>query len=188
MARAKNISPGLRLSPDSILYTSWDSRIGPIHAAATPKGICRIELGEFPGFAGFLEKTYHVKPYRQERPFGDLKGEMEQYLRGQLLIFNTPLVFLEGTAFYQKIWNALREIPYGQTQSYAWIAEKTGHPRAFRAVGQACGRNPVPILLPCHRVIATGGGLGGYTGGIPYKKWLLGLEQNNRQNSATGFD
>lgn len=81
-----------------------------------------------------------------------------------------------GTPFQRKVWGALRQIPYGQTRSYAWVAQRIGKPKAARAVGAACGANPIPVIIPCHRVVASDGSLGGYTAGLAWKKKLLRLE------------
>ena len=91
--------------------------------------------------------------------------------------FTAPLDLSAGTPFQRKVWQLLRTIPRGQTRSYAWVAQKIGKPRAARAVGAACGANLIPILIPCHRVIASDGSLGGYSSGLHRKKRLLKLEQ-----------
>jgi O-6-methylguanine DNA methyltransferase len=88
-----------------------------------------------------------------------------------------PLDLSAGTAFQQAVWQALCRIPYGETRSYAWVAGQIGRPRATRAVGSACGANPIPVIVPCHRVIASDGSLGGFSCGLKWKKRLLALEQ-----------
>lgn len=98
--------------------------------------------------------------------------ELDAYFAGTLRNFKTPLTLI-GTPFQQAVWAAVQEIPYGQTRSYADIARAIGRPKAVRAVGTAIGANPVWIIVPCHRVIQSNGGLGGYAGGIERKKWLL---------------
>jgi methylated-DNA-[protein]-cysteine S-methyltransferase len=102
-------------------------------------------------------------------------AQLEEYFAGGRRSFDLPLE-LEGTDFQRSVWLRLAEIPYGETVSYAELAMMVGRPHAFRAVGQANGANPVPIVLPCHRVVASGGGLGGYGGGLPMKRQLLTLE------------
>ena len=188
MAKTKSIYPGLLSSPESITYSSWDSRVGTIHAATSTQGILRIELGPRPDFPSLVEQSFGIKPHRNDRTLSNLKQEMDLFFLGRTFSFKTSFVFFHGTLFNRKVWHALAKIPYGQTRSYTWIADQIGHPRAYRAVGQACGLNPVPILLPCHRVIATGGGMGGYTGGFRYKKWLLHLEQTHVDPATTGFE
>jgi methylated-DNA-[protein]-cysteine S-methyltransferase len=104
-------------------------------------------------------------------------AQLGEYVAGRRTTFDLPLRFPGGTAFQQQVWLALATIPYGETVSYAELAEEVGRPGAFRAVGQANGANPLPIFYPCHRVVASGGGLGGYGGGLDLKRRLLALEQ-----------
>jgi methylated-DNA-[protein]-cysteine S-methyltransferase len=106
--------------------------------------------------------------------------ELDEYFAGTRTAFDVPLRFTTGTAFQQAVWRALAEIPYGETISYAELAAWVGRPSAFRAVGQANGANPLAIVYPCHRVIASGGGLGGYGGGLDLKQKLLALEGARR--------
>ena len=102
----------------------------------------------------------------------------EDYFAGRKAKYKGPLG-LTGTEFQKKVWQHLRKIPYGQTRSYAQVAEAIGHPGASRAVGTACGKNPLLIIVPCHRVVASGGGLGGFALGLKVKKDLLKWEQEN---------
>lgn len=102
-------------------------------------------------------------------------AQLEEYFAGKRRGFDLPLS-LAGTDFQCRVWRTLADIPYGDTVSYATLAAMVGRPTAFRAVGQANGANPIPIVLPCHRVVATGGGIGGYGGGLPLKRKLLALE------------
>lgn len=90
--------------------------------------------------------------------------------------FEGAISFLEGSPFQQKVWNALLQIPYGEVRSYQWLGNQLGIKRGGRAIGNACGKNPIPVILPCHRVVRENGHLGGYTGGIKIKKQLLILE------------
>jgi methylated-DNA-[protein]-cysteine S-methyltransferase len=101
---------------------------------------------------------------------------VEAYLDGKARSFALPLDWGDHSSFQMKVWEALRGIPYGRVRSYGWVARKIGRPRAARAVGAACGANPVPLLVPCHRVVAGDGSLGGFSGGLPNKKRLLTLE------------
>ncbi|MBN1411181.1 MAG: methylated-DNA--[protein]-cysteine S-methyltransferase [Spirochaetales bacterium] len=102
-------------------------------------------------------------------------GQLSEYFAGKRKDFHLPL-HPHGTPFQQKVWESLKTIPYGITASYADIAVKIGQPRAVRAVGNAAGRNPVPVIIPCHRIIRSDGSPGGYAGGIEAKKYLLNLE------------
>ncbi|MFZ5374106.1 MAG: methylated-DNA--[protein]-cysteine S-methyltransferase, partial [Campylobacterota bacterium] len=108
-----------------------------------------------------------------------LEQELREYFEGKRKEFTLPLA-PQGTLFQKAVWETLSTIPYGETLSYAQEAERFGNPRAVRAVANANGRNPISILIPCHRVIATGGGLGGYTGGVEKKAFLLALEQRQK--------
>lgn len=101
--------------------------------------------------------------------------ELQEYFAGQRRQFDLPLA-PQGTPFQQSVWQALRQIPYGQTASYKQIAQAIGHPTACRAVGGANNKNPLPIFIPCHRVIGAGGSLTGYAGGLDLKQGLLALE------------
>lgn len=112
---------------------------------------------------------------RRDGLFVEAKKQLKAYFSGKLQRFDLPL-HLEGTEFQERVWKALRRIPHGKTLSYAVLAEKVGKPKASRAVGNANGKNPLPIIVPCHRVIAHNGGLGGYTGGLEKKRFLLKLE------------
>lgn len=105
--------------------------------------------------------------------------ELEKYFSGKLKSFTVP-VALHGTPFQRTVWQALREIPYGETRTYQQIAEDIGNPKACRAVGAANGRNPIWIIIPCHRVIGKDGGMTGYAGGLEAKGFLLELEKENR--------
>jgi methylated-DNA-[protein]-cysteine S-methyltransferase len=102
--------------------------------------------------------------------------QLDEYFAGKRKIFDLPLSPV-GTPFQQKVWKALQQIPYGETISYAQLAQSVDNPKACRAVGSANGKNPVAIIIPCHRVINTGGKLGGYAYGLEIKKQLLDLEQ-----------
>lgn len=101
--------------------------------------------------------------------------QLEEYFARERKEFDLPIE-LAGTPFQREVWQSLADIPYGETVSYAELATMVGRPRAFRAVGQANGANPIPIVLPCHRVVASGGGIGGYGGGLEMKRQLLALE------------
>jgi methylated-DNA-[protein]-cysteine S-methyltransferase len=115
------------------------------------------------------------EPGAVPEPLAAAVAQLGEYFAGRRRRFDIP-VQVSGTPFQERVWLELREIPFGETVSYAELATMVGHPKAFRAVGQANGANPVPIVLPCHRVIAAGGGLGGYGGGLPMKRRLLALE------------
>jgi len=111
------------------------------------------------------------------RLFTDLVKRFQAYFSGKKADFQDTLDYSGFTAFQRRVWEVTRRIPYGQTRSYGWVAQQMGKPNAARAVGQALGRNPFPIIVPCHRVLAGDGGLGGFSGGLETKKTLLKLEK-----------
>ncbi len=113
---------------------------------------------------------------RSDSRFDDLANRFRDYFRGGRQTFPDDLDLSSGTPFQQAVWRTARSIPYGETRSYGWIAAAIGRPRAARAVGQAMGSNPLGIIIPCHRVVAGDGGLGGFGGGLDMKRRLLGIE------------
>jgi methylated-DNA-[protein]-cysteine S-methyltransferase len=119
---------------------------------------------------------------RDDGPFRAVRRQLEAYFEGELSEFDVPLN-PAGTPFQRRVWEELRRIPYGTTISYGELARRVGNPAASRAVGAANGKNPIAIIVPCHRVIASDGGLGGFGGGLDRKEWLLGLEAHARRNS-----
>ena len=171
--------------PDTV---SYDSRmfpsVGRIYVAATHQGICRISLPAHP--VEFFFKTVIKKHdprifIQNNRLFDSLYIQLDEYLTGRRAVFSIPLD-LRGTPFQSEVWEALTQIPYGETRSYGEMARLIGRPKAVRAIGQANHVNPVPILIPCHRVIGAQGELVGYGGGIPLKKHFLTLEKKFRCN------
>ncbi len=104
------------------------------------------------------------------------RRQLADYFSGQLREFHQDIIFLKGSDFERTVWLSLRAIPYGETRTYKWLAEKIGNPKAVRAVGRALSRNPVPIVLPCHRIIESDGSIGGYSSGVDMKRRLLDME------------
>lgn len=161
----------------------WDevtSPLGPCFVMATENGVCwtgtpgtSLEEG--------LVRTKRWLPFEsvaqesQVEPLRQAVQELQRYFAGEKVSFSC-LLDLQGTPFQVSVWQALRKIPYGETRSYAEIAQATGRPAAVRAVGAANGANPIAIIVPCHRVIGSDGTLTGYGGGLPTKSWLLSLE------------
>jgi len=111
--------------------------------------------------------------------------ELNLYFQGHLKRFTLPIEIGGGSEFDRKVWSKLEQIPYGETVSYGFIADKIGDPKAARAVGNACGLNPLPIIIPCHRVTESSGKLGGFTGGLAKKKMLLKLEGSLKQHAKS---
>lgn len=157
-----------------------DSAIGTLRVASTSEGLAYVELphADGRGLAGWLRRVAPdaqcVEGYAPNR---QAIREIQEYLEGKRTSFGLALD-LRGTPFQLEVWSALREIPYGETRSYAEIARALGRPRALRAVGAANGANPLAIVVPCHRVIESGGRLGGYAGGLALKAKLLAMEQS----------
>ena len=158
------------------------SPVGPLFLAASPKGLVRLE---FEAHALKLNpKTTQLKESRELlRPYLD---QLNEYFAGQRREFSIPLD-LRGTEFQLKCWRALLDIPYGETRSYRDLARAIGHANAFRAVGMSNNRNPVAIVVPCHRVIAADGSLCGYGGGLDIKRKLLELESAQLPGSGGLF-
>lgn len=129
-------------------------------------GISCLRVEDHPGAALAHERAAYAM----------VQHELDAYFSGTLRNFKTPIALI-GTPFQRAVWAAVQAIPYGQTRSYADIARAIGKPKAVRAVGQAIGANPVWIIVPCHRVIQSSGGLGGYAGGVERKQWLLEHER-----------
>ncbi len=156
-----------------LYYTTWDSPMGRLLLAASEKGLVRLEFrGGREGIPASDADTRWVEAPPKLEPY---RRELGEYFAGRRRKFSLPLD-LRGTPFQKRCWRALLQIPYGETRTYAEIARAVGHPRAFRAVGGANHDNPIAIVVPCHRVIASNGTLGGYGGGLPLKEKLLRLE------------
>jgi O-6-methylguanine DNA methyltransferase len=157
-----------------------DSPIGTLRLASTSAGLAFVELPRASGrgLCGWLRRCMPgatcVEGFAPNRA---AIRQIQEYLEGKRCAFDLALD-LRGTAFQLEVWSALREIPYGETRTYAEQARAIGRPRATRAVGTANGANPLSLVVPCHRVIASGGRLGGYGGGLDLKRRLLAMEQS----------
>lgn len=163
----------------TIRYTFHATPFGEVLLAATDKGICTLmlsPLGEEQLLGPVREKS-GVILIREGEAFRGIVRELDRYFQGTRMKFDDDLDLRGGTTFQVKVWTVLRQIPYGETRSYKWVASKLGDPYSVRAVGQAVGQNPVPIIIPCHRVIHENGSLGGFSGGILWKQRLLALER-----------
>lgn len=154
-------------------YTYFPSPIGDLLLAGAGE---QLSLIGFPEGKGRMRHAEVWLP--DDSAFGEVKRQLAAYFGGELTCFTLPLS-PRGTAFQQQVWEALRTIPYGQTRSYGEVARQIGKPQASRAVGAANGRNPLPIVIPCHRVIGSTGTLTGFGGGLEAKAVLLRLEQRH---------
>jgi methylated-DNA-[protein]-cysteine S-methyltransferase len=158
------------------MYYSWfDSPVGPLLLAGTNAGLRLVSFS-----AGKRRKSVDNEWCADAAAFTEVVRQLQSYFAGERKSFDLPLV-LEGTDFQKRIWTALQNIPYGETVSYKMLAERVGSPKAVRAVGAANGANPIPIIIPCHRVIGNDGSLTGFGGGLPLKKKLLELESRQLQ-------
>ena len=164
-----------------IVHTAWvESPIGRLRIASTENGVAYLELPHASGrgLAGWLKR--YAPDARCEENYARNRraiGQLIEYLDGKREAFDLELD-LRGTPFQRRVWNALLEIPYGETRSYQELARSIRRPKAVRAVGAANGANPVALIVPCHRVVQTGGRLGGYGGGLELKARLLAMESN----------
>ena len=146
-----------------MITTIYQSPIGPLYIAETAGAITHLKFSPISGEAG--ESPLLKECFKQ----------LDAYFGGKLQSFDLPLA-PAGTSFQKRVWEALKTIPYGQTRSYKMLAEAVDSPRGYRAVGLANNRNPISIIVPCHRVVGASGGLTGYGGGLPNKAYLLELE------------
>ena len=158
------------MSPD-IFYTRTPSPLGPLLLVGTADALTSLWL---PSDRGRLDPE--PEWVQSPRPFKEIVRQLDAYFAGQLRRFDLSLA-PAGTAFQQRVWGALCDIPYGETVSYGTLARRIERPAAVRAVGAANGQNPIAIVIPCHRVIGSDGRLVGYGGGLPAKSALLDLER-----------
>jgi methylated-DNA-[protein]-cysteine S-methyltransferase len=161
-----------------VAYASADSPFGTLLLARTPRGVVRIGLPNQDEDSLLQDLATRVSPRVLEAParLDDLRRELDLYFEGRLRDFDLTLDWSLSRDFRRRALRAIARIPYGETRSYAQIAASAGNERAVRAAGTACGTNPIPIVVPCHRVLRSGGALGGYGGGLEMKESLLTLE------------
>lgn len=161
-----------------VAYSRTESPFGELLLAATPRGLVRLGLpGQDPdGLLEDLARRVSPRVLEAASPFDEARRELDLYFEGSLREFALPVDWRLSADFRRRALRAVARIPYGETRSYTQIARRAGNERAVRAAGSACGANPIPIVVPCHRVLRAGGGLGGYAGGLPMKSALLELE------------
>ncbi|MFQ6003392.1 MAG: methylated-DNA--[protein]-cysteine S-methyltransferase [Candidatus Zixiibacteriota bacterium] len=164
-----------------LYYTTFKSPIGEILTTRTGRGLNFIAFpkNKWQRFLSALKKDENIILIKDNKKFSNLRNDMKAYFSGKEVQFKEKFDLKGGTDFQKKVWKAMQKIPFGQTRSYGWLAKKVGGKNKARAVGTACGSNPIPILIPCHRVIREDGGLGGYGGGLNIKKKLLKIEGAN---------
>lgn len=162
-----------------VAYRTIDTPIGPLLLAATEAGLVRVAF-EREDFDAVLESlAAKISPRILAAPgrLDVVAAELDEYFAGQRQAFDVPLDYAMSSGFRQMVQRYLPNIGYGHTQSYKQVAELVGSPKAVRAVGTACATNPLPVVVPCHRVLRADGGLGGYIGGLEAKTTLLALEK-----------
>ncbi|HSN32222.1 MAG TPA: methylated-DNA--[protein]-cysteine S-methyltransferase, partial [Ideonella sp.] len=164
----------------TIHFSCFSTALGTVLAAATPKGVCAVKLGPDPATLRRLLAEEFSAAERIEQPMPELEEKIRAFVAGEGSLAKVP-VDIRGTVFQQRVWQALRRIPRGETRTYGEIAREIGAPAAVRAVGSACGANPVALVVPCHRAVRTDGGLGGYAWGLPVKQRLLEIEKRRRK-------
>lgn len=181
-AAAEDFSSVLGGEEETVYYDEMISPIGPLTLCSTDKGVCLVEFGSFTVKEAVLQKWSRTwcgggDFVHDEERMTDVKRQLEEYFAGQRKTFDLKLD-LRGTPFQLQVWGALADIPYGEIRSYVDIATAIGRPKAVRAVGGANNKNPVPVIVPCHRVIGADGSLVGYGGGMEIKRQLLTLEDS----------
>jgi len=172
-----SVTPSLRHSVTQSLRL-FDTPVGRMAVAATPRGLARVVLPKELAKGGMPTPPLRGHGDHEKAAAHAVQAEREilEYLAGRRRAFTVPLDMEGLPSFHAKVLRACLRIPYGKTLTYAELAERAGNPRAARAVGQAMARNPLALVVPCHRVVATGGGAGGYGGGLDLKRRLLAIE------------
>jgi methylated-DNA-[protein]-cysteine S-methyltransferase len=158
-----------------VAYDLVDSPIGPLLVAVSERGLCKISFQPDERLEP-LARTYGTRVLRSAKPVDPVRRQLDEYFEGARHDFELQLD-IAVNPFYAEVLDQLALVPYGETTTYGTLAARTGRPNAARAIGTVMHNNPVPIVLPCHRVIGSTGSLTGYGGGLPAKKFLLELEQ-----------
>lgn len=161
-----------------VFCTSFDSRIGHIYIASTERGLCKVSIPKETkkDFFKWLENHFEIDAVNDNKSRNkEYIDQINRYLNGKLVEFTLPIDLI-GTPFQLRVWKKLIQIPYGTTTTYSQLAKRVGVPKGFQAVGRANGANPLPIIIPCHRVIGSDGSLIGYSSGVKTKEFLLRLE------------
>lgn len=165
-----------------VYYSVTPGPWGLMGLAASDRGLVHVQsrIPSESAYVRFLKRAFTHAPEKSPKRLKPATEQLRSYLKGELRQFDLPIDLFNGTAFQKQVWKKLASIPYGETRSYAWLARSVKRPNAHRAVGNANGKNPLSILLPCHRVIQSNGDLGGYSGGLHIKRYLLELEKTGR--------
>ena len=156
-----------------VAWVVEDTPIGPLTLAATPTGLVRVGFGHEDDVLTELAADVSPRVVRLPKRLDGLRRQLDEYFAGRRRRFDVALDRRLSHGYRRTVLEELSRVPYGETVSYKDLAERTGNPKASRAVGTAMATNPIPIVVPCHRVLRTGGALGGYGGGLDTKVWLL---------------
>jgi methylated-DNA-[protein]-cysteine S-methyltransferase len=161
-----------------VAYARYDAPVGELLLAATPRGLVKVSFDIEDPETTLARLAGEISPRILERParLDEARRELDQYFAGRRSEFDLPLDWRLSDGFRRRVLRATSRIPFGSTSTYSKIAAAAGSPRAHRAAGSALGANPLPIVVPCHRVLRTGGALGGYGGGLEMKRELLRIE------------
>lgn len=161
-----------------VSYAVVESPLGTLLVAATPKGLVRLSYGDEGRDAVLRDLAARVSPRVLEAPasLDEVRRQLDEYFAGRRRRFDVGVDLALVRGFTRRVLRATARIPFGSVSTYRGVAGRAGSPRASRAAGNALGANPIPIVVPCHRVVHSGGGLGGYTGGLERKRFLLALE------------
>ncbi|MGN6378506.1 MAG: methylated-DNA--[protein]-cysteine S-methyltransferase [Gaiellales bacterium] len=173
-----------------VAYADVDAPFGKLLVASTPTGLVRVAFARESHDGVLQELSDRLSPRVLEAPsrLDEVRRELDDYFHGDRQRFEVPIDWSLSRGFLRDARQACYAIPYGHVVTYSELAEAAGSPRAVRAAGNAMARNPIPIVVPCHRVVRTGGGLGGYGGGLDVKRWLLALEGSGDEQLELATD
>ena len=157
----------------SLCYDIYDSPLGLLYLEFSGRFLTGLSFKKPPGI-----------PYKESAAPESFKKELVMFFDGTCTGFKQEIKFLTGTDFEKRVWHSLKEIPFGETRTYKWVAERTGNPAAVRAVGRALSKNPVPVVIPCHRVIESDGSIGGFSAGVDIKRRLLDMEYYSKSDEG----
>lgn len=167
-------------------FRTFETEMGWMVIAGTSIGICKVTLPMLDRLSAFYEITENgdnnCSESLEEEQYGwflDAKNALINYFKGHHVDFTFPFDLNGYTNFQNDVWEATKSIPYGELRSYGWVASQIGKPKSARAVGNALGANPIPIIIPCHRVVGSDGSLHGFSGGLHWKQRLIDLEKKN---------
>jgi methylated-DNA-[protein]-cysteine S-methyltransferase len=158
-------------------FSCFEIELGWVAIICSEAGLVRMNFPVSDERSAIDAISQDMEVERNEDAFAEIKNALKDYFNGKSVDFNFPLDLSNYTSFQRDVWEAAKKIPFGQLRSYGWLAAEIHRPRASRAVGQALGDNPLPIIIPCHRVVRSDGSLGGFSGGLDWKKRLIRLEK-----------